>query len=77
MPYDKDEYVMPYDKDENEMSHDSDNENILDDNDNDQMPTKYANDYETVSDKAKHDENMKTYEPNVNGPITRKCVRPF
>ena len=62
MPYDKDEYVMPYDKDEKEMPHDSDNEHILDDNDNDQMPTNYANDYETVSDKAKHDENMKRYE---------------
>ena len=59
MPYDKDKYVMPYDKDENEMPHDSDNENILDNNDNDQMPTKYANEYETVSDKAKNDENMK------------------
>ena len=67
MPYDKDEYVMPYDKDENEMPHDSDNENILDDNDNDQMPAKYANDYETVSEKAKHDENMKRYEPNEVG----------
>ena len=67
MPYDKDEYVMPYDKDENETPHGSDNENILDDNDNDQMPTKYANDYETVSDKVKHDENMKRYEPNEVG----------
>ena len=67
MPYDKDEYVMPYDKDENETSHDSDNENILDDNYNDQMPAKYANDYETVSDKAKHHENMKRYEPNEVG----------
>ena len=67
MPYDKDEYVMPYDKDENEMPHDSDNENILDDNDNDQMPKKYANEYETVSDKAKHDENMKRYELNEVG----------
>ena len=67
MPYDKDEYVTPYDKDEKEMSHDSDNENILDDNDNDQMPTKYANEYETVSDKAKHDENMKRYELNEVG----------
>ena len=67
MPYDKDEHVMPYDKDEHEMPHDSDNENMLDDNDNDQMPTKYANDYETVSDKAKHDENMKSYEPNDVG----------
>ena len=65
--YDKDEYVMPYDKDEKEMPHDSDNENILDDNDNDQMPTKYANEYETVSDKTKHDENMKRYELNKVG----------
>ena len=54
--YDKDEHVMPYD---------SDNENTLDDND--QMPAKYANDYETVSDKAKYDENMKNYEPNDVG----------
>ena len=67
MPYDKDEHVMPYDKDEHVMPHDSDNENTLDDNDNDQMPTKYANDYETVSDKAKYDENMKSYEPNDVG----------
>ena len=67
MPYDKGEQVMPYDKDEHEMPHDSDNENTLDDNDNDQMPTKYANDYETVSDKVKHDENMKNYEPNDVG----------
>ena len=67
MPYDKDEYVMPYDKDENEMPHDLDNENILDDNDNDQMPEKYANEYETVSDKVKHDENMKRYELNEVG----------
>ena len=67
MPYDKDEYVMPYDKDEKETPHDSDNENILDDNDNDQMPAKYANEYETVSDKAKHDENMKRYELNEVG----------
>ena len=67
MPYDKDEYVMPYDKDEKEMPHDSDNENILDNNDNDQMPTKYANEYETVSDKVKHDENMKRYKLNEVG----------
>ena len=67
MPYDKDEYVTPYDKDEKETPHNSDNENILDDNDNDQMPTKYANEYETVSDKAKHDENMKRYELNEVG----------
>ena len=52
MSYDKDEYVTPYDKDEKEMPHDSDNENILDDNDTGQMPKKYANEYETVSDKA-------------------------
>ena len=67
MHYDKDEHVMPYDKDEHVMPHDSDNENTLDDNDNDQMPTKYTNDYETVSDKVKHDENMKSYEPNDVG----------
>ena len=65
--YDKDEHVMPYDKDEHETPHDSDNENTLDDNDNGQMPTKYANDYETVSDKVKYDENMKSYEPNDVG----------
>ena len=67
MPYDKDEHVMPYDKDEHVMPHDSDNENTLDDNDDDQMPTKYANDYETVSDKVKYDKNMKNYEPNDVG----------
>ena len=67
MPFDKDEHVMPYDKDEYVMPHDSDNENMLDDNDNDQIPTKYANDYETVSDKVKYDENMKNYEPNDVG----------
>ena len=67
MPYDKDEHVMPYDKDEHVMPHDSENENMLDDNDNDQMPTKYANDYETVSDKVKYDENMKSYELNDVG----------
>ena len=67
MPYDKDEHVMPYDKDTEDMPYDSDNENMLDDNDNDQMPTKYANDYETVSDKVKYDENMKNYEPNDVG----------
>ena len=65
--YDKDEHVMPYDKDEHVMPHDSDNENMLDDNDNDQMPTKYANDYATVSDKVKYDKNMKSYEPNDVG----------
>ena len=62
--YDKDEHVMPYDIDEHVMPHDSDNENTLDDNDDDQMPTKYTNDYETVSDKVKYDENMKNYELN-------------
>ena len=67
MPYDKDEHVMPYDKDEHVMPYDSDNENTLDDNDNDQMPTKYANDYETVSDKVKYDKNLKNYEPNDVG----------
>ena len=65
--YDKDEHVMPYDKDEQEMPQDSDDENTLDDNDNDQMPTKYANDYETVSDKVQNDKNMKSYEPNDVG----------
>ena len=67
MPYDKDEHVMPYDKDENVMPYDSDYENTLDDNDNDQMPAKHANDYETVSDKAQYDENMKNYEQNDVG----------
>ena len=71
MPYDKDENVMPYDKDENVMSydkekhetpHDSDNEYMSDDNDDGQMPAKYDNDYETVIDKMKYDENMKIYE---------------
>ena len=64
---DKDEHVIPYDKDEHEMPHDSDNEYMIDYNDNDQMPAKCDNDYETVSDKAKHDENMKSYEPNDVG----------
>ena len=62
MPYDKDEHAMPYDKEEHEMPHDSDNEYMLDDNDDDQMPAKYDNDYETVTEKMKHDENMKSYE---------------
>ena len=65
--YDKDEHVMPYDKDTEDMPHDSDNENTPDDNDNDQMPAKYANDYETVLDKVKYDENMKNNEPNDVG----------
>ena len=67
MPYDKDEHVMPYDKDTEDMPHDSDNENMPDDNDNDQMPTNYVNDYETVLDKVKCDENMKNDEPNDVG----------
>ena len=62
MPYDKDDNVMPYNKEKHETSHDSDNEYMSDDNDDDQMPTKYDNDYETVIDKMKHDENMKSYE---------------
>ena len=63
-PYDKDENVMPYDKDIEEVPYDSDNENTLDDNDSAQMPAKYANDYETVSDIVKYDENMKNNESN-------------
>ena len=62
MPYDKDENVMPYDKEKHEMPHDSDNEYMSDDNDDDQMPNKYDNDYETVIDEMKYDENMKSYE---------------
>ena len=62
MPYDKDENVMPYDKEKHETPHDSDNEYMSDDNDDDQMPAKYDNDYETVTDEMKHDENMKSYE---------------
>ena len=60
-PYDKDEHVMPYDKN-TEVPYDSDNENMIHDNDSAQMPAKYANDYETVSDIAKYDENMKNDE---------------
>ena len=66
-PYDKDENVIPYDKDTEEVPYDSDNENMLDDNDSAQIPTKYANDYETVSDIAKYDENMKNDESNDVG----------
>ena len=62
MPYDKDENVMPYDKEKHEMPHDSDNEYMPDENDANQMPAKYDNDYETVTDKMKHDKNMKSYE---------------
>ena len=67
MPYDKDEHVMPYDKDTEDVPYDSDNENTPDDSDNDQMPAKYGNDYETASDKAKHDENMINDEPKDVG----------
>ena len=67
MPYDKDEHVVPYDKDTEDVPYDSDNENTPDDNDNDQMPTKYANDYETASDKVKYDENMTNDEPKDEG----------
>ena len=62
MPYDKDENVMPYDKEKHETAHDLDNEYMSDDNDDDQMPAKYDNDYETVIDEMKYDENMKSYE---------------
>ena len=62
MPYDKDENVMPYDKEKHKMPHDSDNEYMSDDNDDNQMPAKYDNDYETVTDEMKHDKNMKSYE---------------
>ena len=62
MPYDKDENVMPYDKEKHEMPHHSDNEYMSGDNDDEQMPTKYDNDYETVKDEMKYDENMKSYE---------------
>ena len=64
---DNDYHANDYDKNEHVMPYDSDNENRLDDNDDDQMPTKYANDYETVSDKVKYDENMKNNEPNDVG----------
>ena len=67
MPYDKDEHVMPYDKNIEEVPYDSDNENTPDDSDNDQMPAKYANDYETVLDKVKYDENMKNDDPKDVG----------
>ena len=49
------------------MPYDLDNENTPDDSDNDQMSTKYANDYETVLDKVKYDENMKNDEPKDVG----------
>ena len=66
-PYDKDEYVMPYDKNTEEVPYDPDNENMIYDNDSVQMPAKYANDYETVPDIAKCDENMKNHESNDVG----------
>ena len=62
MPYDKDENVMPYNKEKHEMPHDTDNEYMSDDNDDGQMPTKYDNDYEIVTDEMKYDGNMKSYE---------------
>ena len=49
-------------KEKHETPHDSDNEYMSDDNDDDQMPAKYDNDYETVTDEMKHDKNMKSYE---------------
>ena len=77
MPYDKDEPVMPYDKDTEEVLYDSDNENMLDDNDSAQMPAKYGNDYETVSDIAKNDESNDVGKKDVvlykrdNGILTK------
>ena len=62
MPYDKEENVMPYDKEKHEMPHDTDNEYMSDDNDDGQMPAKYDNDYEIVTDKMKYYKNMKSYE---------------
>ena len=59
MPYDKDENVMPYDKEKHEMPHDSDNEYMSDDNNDDQMPAKYDNDYETVTDEMKYTKTLK------------------
>ena len=58
---------MPFDKETEEVLYDSDNETMPDDSDNDQIPAKYANDYETVLDTAKYDENMKNDEPNDVG----------
>ena len=65
--YDKDEHVLPYDKDTEDVPYDSDNENTSDYNDKDKKPDKYANDYETVSDKVKYEENMKDDELNDVG----------
>ena len=58
---------MPYDKDTEDVPYDSDNENTPDDSDDNQMPAKDANDYETILDQAKYDENMKNNEPNDVG----------
>ena len=88
MPYDKDKHKISYDKDNDDVPYDSDNENMPDDSDNVQMPTKYANDYETVSDKAKYDENMTNHEPkdvgmkdvvlyNRDDSMTTKVKRPI
>ena len=57
MPYDKDENAMPYDKDDNVMPYDKEKHETLHDSDNE-----YDNDYETVIDEMKHDENTKSYE---------------
>ena len=57
-PYDKDNDEMPYDKDNYDTSYDKDNDDTPDDSDNVQMPTKYANDYETAIDEVKYDRNM-------------------
>ena len=62
MPYDKDEYVMPNKKEKYEMPYDSDNEYMSDDNDDDQMPVKDDNDSDTVTDKMKPVDKMKSYE---------------
>ena len=62
MTYDKDENVMPNEKEKHEMPHDSDKEYMPDDNGDDQIPAKYDNDYETVTDKMKHDKKMESYE---------------
>ena len=67
MPKDKDDYVMPKDKDEHMMPHDTDDEYMIDDNDDDKMPDKYANDYETVTDKEKFVENINSSEQNEVG----------
>ena len=55
---DKEKDEMHYEKDNDDMPYDSDYENTSDDSDNDQMPTKYANDYETALDKVKYYRNM-------------------